>query len=188
MLAARVALDKASALATRMIESGRAAPVPFEARALEGRGRWALADVLLARGQLDAALEEALAASELLGTLPIEQAGTLATRAAVLLAQGRVEDARSAAREAADLYRGGMSFVSSVRAPFVRRVLVEVLVAAGEGDAPRAAIAEARDHLRAVAGRILDPDHQRSFLENLPENVRTLALAQTLLGGAPEGP
>jgi tetratricopeptide (TPR) repeat protein len=188
VLADRGALDEASASATRMIESGRAAPTPFEGRVLEGRGRWALADILLCRGHLDAALFEALAASELLGLLPVERAGVLATRAAVWLAQGRVEDALSSAREAADRYRGEMSFVSFVRAPFVRRVLAEALLAAGDRSAACVTIAEARDHLRAVAGRILDPGYKRSFLENVPENVRTLSLARTLLGDPPEGP
>src|SRR5262249_27915159 len=112
MLADRGALDLASASATRMIESGSTAPTPFEKRVLEGRGRWVLADILLRRGHLPAALSEALAASELLALLPHEQAGVLATRAAILLAQGRVEEALPLAREAADRYRGGMSFVS----------------------------------------------------------------------------
>jgi gamma-glutamyltranspeptidase/glutathione hydrolase len=44
------------------------------------------------------------------------------------------------------------------------------------------AIADARARLLTTAGRIGDPAYRRSFLEDVPENARTLALAHAWLG------
>jgi eukaryotic-like serine/threonine-protein kinase len=56
------------------------------------------------------------------------------------------------------------------------------LHATGDLGAARAAIAEARDRLLAVAGKIDDPTYRRSFLEQVSANARTLALARAWLG------
>ena len=68
------------------------------------------------------------------------------------------------------------------RGAFVRLVHAEALHATGAHDAARHAIAEARAHLFTIAGRIPDPAYKQSFLENVPENSRTLALARAWLG------
>ena len=64
----------------------------------------------------------------------------------------------------------------------------EALHANGEHRAARAAVAAARDRLLARAACIGSDAWRRSFLENIPENARTLALAEAWLGGlfAPE--
>jgi len=46
----------------------------------------------------------------------------------------------------------------------------------------RAALARARQWIFAVAHKIDDPAHRRSYLENVPENRRTLELARRWLG------
>ena len=68
------------------------------------------------------------------------------------------------------------------RGAFVRLAHAEALHATGAHDAAQHAIAEARERLLAIAGRILDPTYQQSFLEQVPENARTLALARAWLG------
>ena len=49
-------------------------------------------------------------------------------------------------------------------------------------DDARAALAEARARILAVAEPIDDPGYRTSFLESVPENRRTLALAREWLG------
>lgn len=63
----------------------------------------------------------------------------------------------------------------------IRLVHAEALSATGDGDAARAAIADARDRLLAAAARIDDPALRDSFLHNVPENARTLARARAWL-------
>jgi hypothetical protein len=67
------------------------------------------------------------------------------------------------------------------RGAFVRLVHAEALHATGAHDAARSAIGDARARLLAIAERIGHPDYKQSFLENIPENVRTLALARAWL-------
>jgi hypothetical protein len=61
----------------------------------------------------------------------------------------------------------------------------EALHAAGQQERARAAIATARDRLLANAEKIGDPTYRKSFLENVPENARTVELAREWLGGDP---
>jgi hypothetical protein len=68
------------------------------------------------------------------------------------------------------------------RGAFVRLVHAEALHATGAHDAAARAIADARARLLAIADKITDPDYKASFLERVPENARTLALAHTWLG------
>jgi hypothetical protein len=55
---------------------------------------------------------------------------------------------------------------------------VEALRAIGDADGAAAALADARARLLARAGKIVDADLRRSFLERVPENARILALAE----------
>lgn len=63
-----------------------------------------------------------------------------------------------------------------------RLVLAEALQAAGHGDEARAAIASARERLRAHAALVQDPGVRRSLCEGVPVNARVLALARAWLG------
>jgi hypothetical protein len=104
----------------------------------------------------------------------------LADLARILLAQGRAHEALIAAREAHDLLEtlGGVEEGESL----VRLMVAEALLANGERDAARDAIRAARERVLARAEKITDAEWRTSFLENLPENARTLALAGELLG------
>ncbi|HWO22584.1 MAG TPA: protein kinase [Kofleriaceae bacterium] len=175
LAAERGALDEARALATELSEQGRAQGVAID----EGRGRWALADVLRRLGELDGAEREIQLALGMV--LPIEQPGVLATWSAIRLAQGRAADALATAEDAVARLEA-MGGCSMFRAPLVRLARAEALHANGAHDAARRAIAEARTRLKAIADRIGDPDYKQSFLGVVPENVRTLALARAWLG------
>ncbi|HWU89323.1 MAG TPA: hypothetical protein VN253_18800, partial [Kofleriaceae bacterium] len=70
------------------------------------------------------------------------------------------------------------------RGAFVRLAHAEALHATGALDAARAAIGEARAHLLAIADRIPAGEPRQRFLEQIPENARTFALARAWLGEA----
>ncbi|HEX7836302.1 MAG TPA: hypothetical protein VF469_02505, partial [Kofleriaceae bacterium] len=97
------------------------------------------------------------------------------------LAQGRAAEALAAAEEAMarDAARGGCGMF---RGAFVRLAHAEALHATGADDAARDAIARARARLLAIADTISDPAYRASFLADVPENARTLALAGAWLG------
>jgi hypothetical protein len=142
----------------------------------EGRGRWALASALLRAGDLEAAEREALGARALLGAVPLDRPGVLATVAAVKLARGRVEEALAEAEQAShhEQEQGASGFA---RGAFIRLTHAECLAAAGRAGDARRVLAAARDRLLAQAEKIEDPGHRRTFFEGVPENARTLALA-----------
>jgi hypothetical protein len=132
-------------------------------------------------GDLEGAEREIPAALGM--AVPLEHPGVLGTLSALRLAQGRAGEALAAAEEAVarcttmggcGMFRGG----------FVRLAHAEALHATGAHDAARHAIADARTRLFAVADRIFDPVYKTSFLENVPENARTVALARAWLGEA----
>ena len=64
----------------------------------------------------------------------------------------------------------------------VRLVYAEALAHAGDRDAARSAIKEARDRLHVRASWLHDPALRESFLIRVPENARTLELATAWLG------
>jgi tetratricopeptide (TPR) repeat protein len=169
------ALPRARALALQLVESGRAHHNPLE----ESRGRWALAEVLRREGDLDGADREIQIA--LARAVPIEQPGVRATLAALRLAQGRAEDALAAAEDAMARCQA-MGGCGLFRGSFVRLVHAEALHATGAHEAAARAIADARARLLAIADKITDPDYKASFLERVPENARTLALADAWRG------
>jgi hypothetical protein len=75
------------------------------------------------------------------------------------------------------------------RAAFVRLTHAEALHATGAHDAAARAIADARARLLAIADKITDPDYKASFLERVPENAKTLTLADAWRGDpAPSRP
>ena len=175
VLADRGALGEARALATQLSEYGHAHQFPLE----EGRGRWVLAEVLRRTGELEAAEREIQVALEM--TVPIDHSAALGTLAAIRLAQGRVEDALAVAEDAVSRCTT-MGGCGMFRGAFVRLAHAEALHATGAHDAARHAIAEARARLFTIVDRIADPAYKKSFLENVPENSKILALARAWIG------
>jgi hypothetical protein len=169
------ALAEARALAAQLAESGRAHHNPLE----EARGRWVLAEALRRAGELDGAEREIQVALAM--AVPLEQPGILATVSALRLARGRAAEALGAAEDAMARC-AAIGGCGMFRGAFLRLARAEALHATGAHDAARSAIADARARLQAIAARIADPDHKASFLEAVPENARTLALAGAWLG------
>jgi tetratricopeptide (TPR) repeat protein len=175
------ALAQARAVATELAEAGHA----HRNRLEEGRGRWGLAEALRRDGDLDGADREIQFA--LAAVVPLEQPGVRATLAALRLAQGRAEEALAAAEDAMARSEaiGGCGLF---RGAFVRLTHAEALHATGAHDAAARAIAGARARLLAIADKITDPAYRASFLERVPENARTLALAHIWLGDPAPSP
>ncbi|HWO25345.1 MAG TPA: hypothetical protein VNO30_41680 [Kofleriaceae bacterium] len=170
-------LDEARPWADRLIASGRARSLPVD----EGRGHWALAEVLRRAGDLDGAAAELEAALALLRpAAPLDVPGVLATLAALRLAQGQPAEARAAAEEGLAAH-DAMGACTFFRGAFLRLVHARCLAATGEPTAAAAAIARARARLLAIADKIGDPEYRRSFLEEVPENRQTLELARQSL-------
>jgi ATP/maltotriose-dependent transcriptional regulator MalT len=147
---------------------------------LEGNSRSYLAEILLRMGETEAAEAQVRRAVELLDATKPGQLLARATLANVLLAEGRPAEALAEAREARALV-ATMSMIDEGRA-LANLVYAEALQASGEDALARAAIAEARDKILAMAARIVDPDRRRGFIEDVPENMRTMDLARRWLG------
>jgi tetratricopeptide (TPR) repeat protein len=171
----RGALDEARALATQLRESSHAR----HDRLGEGRGCWVLAEVLRRIGDLEAAEREIQIALGM--AVPLDHPGVLATLSGLRLAQGRAGEALAAAQDAMARCEA-MAGCGMFRGAFVRLAHAEALHATGAHDAAGLAIAEARARLLAIADKIADPAYRTSFLDHVPENARTLALASAWLG------
>jgi hypothetical protein len=179
LYADRGELALARTLAAQLAESGRAHKNGQE----EGRGRWALAEVLRRDGDLAGAERELAVALGI--AMRLDQPGIRATLSAVCLAQGRTAEALAVAEDAMARI-AAMGGCGLFRGAFVRLAHAEALHATGAHHAAHDAIARARAYLLEVAGRIPDPSYRASFLDQVPENARTLALARAWLGPAPE--
>jgi tetratricopeptide (TPR) repeat protein len=138
--------------------------------------RSSLALILVEMGRLDAAEDEARRAVELCGKAPPLRSAALAVLARVYLHRGRHCEASNAAQEAKRLLDrlGGLEEGEAL----VRVVFAEALHACGEIDAALVAIRAAEERLHARTAKIADPAWRRSFLEQVPENARTLELAR----------
>jgi tetratricopeptide (TPR) repeat protein len=179
MLAERGALDEAQERAARLIASGQARRLPID----EGRGHWALAEVLRRAGDFDAADREIQAALGMLAmACPLDVPGALATLAALRLEQGKPAEALAAAEQGLARYESMGACSYFFRGAFLRLVHAESLDATGQKDAARAAIAKARQCILINAEKIKAPAYRKSFLENVPENRRTFELAEQWLG------
>ncbi len=144
-------------------------------RRMEGKSRVFLAEIFLLAGDLDAADREARTAVKALSVAPPAKAHALAVAAQIDLARGDTEGALRDATEADRLLQ--QVGVLDEGEATVRLVLAEALRSAGKHDEAREAITAARDRLLERASRIRDESLRRSFLEQVPENARTLALA-----------
>jgi tetratricopeptide (TPR) repeat protein len=143
----------------------------------EALSRCCLGFVLAESGKLEKAEQEAKTAVELAGAAPYRSTA-LAVLARVLLARGRAAEALGYAEEGIGAMeaKGCEEFES-----LLRLVHVEALRIVGRDEAARRAIGAARDRLLARAAKLGEADLRRSFLERVPEHVRTLALATELL-------
>jgi tetratricopeptide (TPR) repeat protein len=177
---ARGATDRAVAAAVRLVDLGQARGVSLD----EGRGRWALARVLARADDLEAAAREASAALELLRGVRLDHPGILATAASIRLRRGDIEGALGDAARAAEM-SASQRAVAFFQQSFIRLTHAECLHAAGRADEARVAIAEARTRILGVAEKIPERAARASFVEVVPENARTLALARQWLGDLP---
>jgi tetratricopeptide (TPR) repeat protein len=177
VLSDRGMLHEARREAVRMIESAKTRGVRLD----EGRGRWALAEVLRRQGELELAEREALAARKLLGLAVLDEAAAATTLAAVQLAQGRAKEALGTVEATMGLYEALRAF--GFKGAFARLVYAEALLATGEVEAASAMLSAGRERLLAEAARVGDPKMRRSFLRSVPEHARTLEL----LSEWPEG-
>jgi hypothetical protein len=180
MFAERGSLDEARRRASSLIEAGQKRRLPVD----EGRGHWALAEVLRRAGDLDAADAEIQAALALLRLASaLDTPGALASLAAIRLAQGRPAEALAAAREGMERY-AAIGACGFFRGAFLRLIHARCLELAGDHDGAMAAIGSARERLFVIAAKISDPELRQSFLEAVPENREILELAQQWLGAA----
>jgi ATP/maltotriose-dependent transcriptional regulator MalT len=175
LLAERGALAEARAHAEHLAFTlGHSRGLPLD----EGRGRWVLSEVLRRAGALEEAEREIEAALALLGAaVPLDVPGALATKSALKLQQGKPVEALAAAEEGMSRQAAMGMHDHFLRGSFLRLVQVESLEANGRHAEARIAVASARDRLLAIAATITDPTYRESFLENVPENRRTLELA-----------
>jgi tetratricopeptide (TPR) repeat protein len=178
LLAERAAWEEAQEWARRLVASGQTRRLPID----EGRGHWVLAEVLRRVGEFDAAELQIQTALTLLGmACPLDVPGALATLAALRLAQGRPAEALASAEDGLSKSESMGACTFFFRGAFLRLIHVECLQATGNHDAAKAAIAKAKQRLFTIADKIADPAYRKSFLENVPENRKTLELANRYL-------
>lgn len=147
---------------------------------LGGVARAYLASMLQRQAQYREAEQLARRAVELLASAGPLKRGALARLALILLARGENNEALQAAREAnANVTPQTELGLSET---LVRLSLVETLTATGNREAAAAALGAAHDRLLYRAARITPAGWRRQFLEQVPENARTVALTRTMLG------
>ena len=141
-------------------------------RRMESVSRVYLSSMLARAGDLASAEREAHLAVETAPAPPL-RAHALAALSQILLSRGRRDAAFTFAAEAKAILDqlGAVEEGESL----VRLAHAEAALETGEMAAFEA-LAQAREHLLARAAKIADPSLRRSFLENVPENARTLAL------------
>jgi tetratricopeptide (TPR) repeat protein len=140
-----------------------------------------LARIELRLGSHADALQDAQAALDASVEHPSVRAQALSTLAEIDLALGRPADALQAAQRAKAILDSPAGVEDGH--VLIRLVYAEGLHGTGDLAGARAAIEEARTRLLEAASKISDPALARSFLDNVPENARTLELARQWLGG-----
>ncbi len=150
-------------------------------RRLEAVARTYLAIILALSGEGEAAALEAIDLAADRSNTPAFRALAQAILADVRLGEGRAAEALAAAEVA-------MSILTSLDGieegeSRIRVVYAEALVASGDVERGRVALAEARDRLLTRAAAVVDPALRKSFLERVPENARTLRRAAEWLSG-----
>jgi eukaryotic-like serine/threonine-protein kinase len=179
LLCERGAFDEAREWAERLINYGMSRHLPND----EGEGHWAMAEILRRSGDMEGANREMDLAMKFLRPKNVLDApAILATLARIRLAEGRVEDAVSAASEGVAIYEqtGACAYF---RAMFLRLAHIESLEAAGQHERACAALERARAEVLTNASKITDPKYQRHYLEDSIEPRRILELAREWLEG-----
>jgi serine/threonine protein kinase/tetratricopeptide (TPR) repeat protein len=148
--------------------------------ALKASSSCALAEILRRKEDLGAAEREVHVGLSLPGAPPLERTALMATLALIRLTQGRVSEALEIARKARAEREALRIF--GFKDAFIRLVYIEALLASGDLSGARMPLSRARNRLLARAAKIGDRQLRMSFLERVPENARTLTLAQRLLG------
>jgi tetratricopeptide (TPR) repeat protein len=156
---------------------------------MEGAARRSLASIAMIAGDPIGAEDEARRAVALLAAAPPKRIGAYAVLSRALLLSRPGDLLR--AREALDCARSAMELLASVgmcdeNESLVRLAYAEALEAAGDHEAACRAIASAREHLLERAGRITDDVLSKAFVQDLPDNARTLELAREWLGPVEE--
>jgi tetratricopeptide (TPR) repeat protein len=141
---------------------------------------------LALRNDLAKAQQEFEAAVSSAASVPAFRAYALANLADVLFARNRAREACAAALEGFAIFREleGVEEGESL----IRLEHALALEASGNVTGAAEAILEARRRLLERADRIRDQRLRRSFLDHIPENARTLALAARLLGASLHSP
>jgi tetratricopeptide (TPR) repeat protein len=140
----------------------------------EGAAQLYLSTITHLSGEHQGSEQRARRASEIVPD-PLRPSA-LAAIARAVLAQGRSEEALEHARAAHQL----MEAVGHVEEyeSLVRLMLALALEANGDHTGARAALRAAVDRLQARADHISNPEWRASFLTQLPDNARTVALAR----------
>ncbi len=147
-------------------------------RRMESASRIYLAQILgFGERWAEAAAEARAVATDDAAAAPI-RAGALSLLADAERRRGAHAEALAASREAMEILEGlaGIEDGESL----IRLVYAEVHAASGELTTARAAARDAEERLRARADKVQDPALRASFLERVPENARTTALAARL--------
>jgi tRNA A-37 threonylcarbamoyl transferase component Bud32/tetratricopeptide (TPR) repeat protein len=136
-----------------------------------------LAWVLAARGDLEGAEREARVAVEALAGANAMLGDSLAMLSQAQRARGAAAEARETAMRAmAALEAAGKTAIGEAA---IRLAHVEALVATGDADGARAALATAKARVLARAKTIHDADLRRAFLEDVAEHAATSKLDVT---------
>jgi hypothetical protein len=167
--------DEARRWAEHLVSRGRARGLALD----EARGHWALAEVLRRSGELSAA-DGAIATALAMGAAcRLDQPGTLATLAALRLAQARPTEALAVARDALGRCQA-LGACGMFRGAFLRMIHVQALQSEGQIDAAMAAISEASRCLEVNAAKVGDRELRGHFLADIPEHRWTLQRAAEL--------
>jgi hypothetical protein len=166
-------LEDADASAARVIGAARAQGNRY----VEGIGRVALANILRRRAELDEAAAQAISAATLLAACPADRGMALAVLSTIRLEQGHHAEALSLAREA----HPAAAHAPAYAAALITLARIEALTAANDPTVT-SVLSAARDDLLRRAAKIADLTLRASFLEQVPQNARILALAARLAG------
>jgi tetratricopeptide (TPR) repeat protein len=139
-------------------------------------GRILFARVLLMAGSREEAEREALAVIE--APPPSWSAFIQALMAQILLSAGRFPEALVYAKRGEENLR--THGFAAIGAGLVHLTVVEALRAVGAHGSASAALREAQDWLSTQAQQIQSPELRRSFVENVPEHARIMALSCSL--------
>ena len=163
--------------ARRLLEDAIGRLVSQKDLRMEGGARNHLAEVHLAAGDVDAAVQSAERAIEVLVAVPPLWAQATGTLARALRARGDTVRALELAHAAHERLEA-LGAIADGEAS-VRLVYAEALADAGRLEEAKHVLVLARTRLLSRASEIDDPAVRRVFVERVSENARTLQLAES---------